>query len=132
MNCALLDIGCHVQGAAWEWWSEVGLLNKALIIGGLIGIIIGVSWSLIQMLRAIGGWPAALGAVAIVVGFVLAILPKKPKGYQHEGSPDDHRDAKGPFEFGVNKQKAKQKRDPLLRRAGESVEAWWGRLAKEP
>lgn len=136
MKCDLLDIGCHIQGAAWEWWAEVGLLNKLLIVGGLAGIILGSSLGLIRVLKAIGGWPAVLGFVAIVFGLVLAILPRKPKGSDaHETLPDDHPDAKGPFQFGVEKRRAKPKAkkpatDSALRRPGETVADWWARLAE--
>lgn len=76
--CNLLDIGCHIQGAAWEWWANVSWLNKTLIVAGLLAIILGVSWGFLSMLKRIGGWPAAIGAVAVIVGLVLAILPRKP------------------------------------------------------
>lgn len=78
MSCGLLDLACHAQGAAWEWWAGVGLLNKLLIIAGLLSIILGVSWSFLSFLKRIGGWPAVAGAVAVIVGLVLALLPRKP------------------------------------------------------
>lgn len=106
MTCALFDIGCHIQGAAWEWWAQVGLLNKALIVGGLVGIILGSSLGLIRLLKAVGGWPAVAGFVALVFGLVLAILPRRPKGSEaHETIPDNHPDAAAPFEFGKKKRK---------------------------
>jgi len=105
MSCALLDVACHIQGAAWEWWAQVGLLNKLLIIGGLAGIILGSSLGLIRLLKAVGGWPAVVGFVALVLGVVMAILPRKPKGSDaHETIPDNHPDA-APFEFGRKKRK---------------------------
>ncbi len=103
MSCKLLDVACHVQSAAFEWWSDVGLLNKVLIVGGVLALILGVSWSLLTLLKRVGGWPAALGAVAVIVGVVLAFLPQKPKAAAVEHFPDDPPDTKGPFEFGVNK-----------------------------
>lgn len=103
MSCKLLDVGCHVQLAAYEWWVDLGLLNKVLVVGGLLAIILGVSWSLLTLLKRVGGWPAAIGAVAVIVGLMLALLPRKPKGAETEHFPDDHPDTKGPFEFGVNK-----------------------------
>lgn len=110
MNCALLDVACHIQGAAWEWWAQVGLLNKLLIVGGLAGIILGSSWGLIRILKSVGGWPAAIGAVTIVIGFVLAILPQKPKpkaaaADDFTGGEVTGRDAAAPFEFRRKKRK---------------------------
>lgn len=106
MTCTLFDIGCHIQGAAWEWWAEVGLLNKLLIVGGLAGIILGSSLGLIRLLKSIGGWPAVVGFIALVFGVVLAILPRRPKGSEaHETIPDGHPDVAAPFEFGKNKRK---------------------------
>ncbi len=107
MSCKLLDLSCHVQSAAFEWWSDVGLLNKVLIVGGVLALILGVSWSLLTLLKRLGGWPAVLGAGAVIVGIVLAFLPRKPKGVPTEHFPDEHPDAKGPFEFGAKKTRAK-------------------------
>lgn len=135
MNCALLDIGCHIQGAAWEWWADIGLLNKLLIVGGIVLVIIAGARSLLWLLHRIGGWPAVVGAVAIIVGVVLALLPRKPKGSDaHESLPDDHPDAKGPFRFGVEKRRTRPKKpatDSALRRPGETVADWWERLAQQ-
>ena len=80
MNCSLIDLACHAQGAAWEWWAGVGFLNKALIVAGLASIIIGIGWNLGTMLSRIGGWPAVIGAVAAIVGLVLALMPRRPVG----------------------------------------------------
>lgn len=107
MTCGLIDIACHIQSAAWEFWSDIGLLNKVLIVGGVLALVLGVSWSLLTLLKRLGGWPAALGAAAVIVGVVLAFLPRKPKGAATEQFPDDHPDTKGPFEFGVNKTRPK-------------------------
>jgi hypothetical protein len=96
MNCDLLDISCHVQSAAYEWWAEVGLLNKALIVGGLAGIILGSSLGLMRLLKMIGGWPAVIGFVAIVFGLVLAVLPRKPV----PKPPEERVPPPTPFEFG--------------------------------
>lgn len=137
MNCALLDIGCHIQGAAWEWWTEVSWLNKALIVGGLVLVIMACARTLLRLLHKIGGWPAVLGAVAMILGLVLALLPRPPKGSDaHESLPDDHPDAKGPFRFGVEKRRTKPKAkkpaaDSVLRRPGETVADWWERLAQQ-
>jgi hypothetical protein len=119
MNCALLDVACHIQGAAWEWWAQVGLLNKMLIVGGLAGIILGSSLGIIRLLKAIGGWPAVVGFVALVLGLVLAILPRRPKDSEaHETIPDSHPDAAAPFEFGRKKRKRSRPtfRDWFLKR----------------
>lgn len=80
MTCGFFDIGCWVQLAAWEWWAEVSFLNKVLIIGGLVGLIVALTWSFLLALKRIGGWPAVIAAVAIILGAVLAVLPRKPKG----------------------------------------------------
>lgn len=79
MRCGLLDIACHVQSAAWEWWASVSLLNKGLIVLGLVGLIVALSWSFLAILKRLGGWPAVGAAIAVILGVVLAILPKKPK-----------------------------------------------------
>ncbi len=55
MSCALLDIGYHLQSAAWEWWAKVGLLNKLLIVGGILAFVLGCSWSLLQLVKRVGG-----------------------------------------------------------------------------
>jgi hypothetical protein len=115
MSCGLIDVGCHIQSAAYEWWADIGLLNKVLIVGGVLALVLGVSWSLLTLVKRLGGWPAALGAVAVIVGVVLAFLPRKPKGAVTEHFPEGHPDTKGPFEFGVNKTKpAKKKKRPTI------------------
>ena len=136
MSCSLLDIGCHVQSAAWEWWSDVGVLNKVLIVGGVLALVLGVSWSLLTMVKRVGGWPAVLGAVAVIVGVVLALLPRKPKGVvATEQFPDDHPDTKGgPFQFGVERKKKAAKKskatDDSQRRPGENAAEWQERVSK--
>ncbi|RYY67701.1 MAG: hypothetical protein EOO12_00145 [Chitinophagaceae bacterium] len=114
MSCGLVDVGCHIQSAAWEFWSNVGILNKVLIVGGVLALALGVSWSLLSLLKRLGGWPAVLGAVAVIVGVVLAMLPQKPKPSPVEQFPEDHPDTKGPFEFGVNKTRPKKKKRPTI------------------
>jgi hypothetical protein len=118
MSCNLLDLACHAQSAAWEWWAGVGGLNKALIIIGLAAIVLGIAWSWGAMLKRIGGWPAVIGAIVLAVGLVLAvIMPKKPSddlvsenvdGPDAEPSPK-HRKPKPPFQFGVDRDKPKRK-----------------------
>jgi uncharacterized membrane protein len=115
MSCALLDIACHVRGAAWEWWAEIGWLNKLLIVGGLLLIALAATRSLLWLLHKLGGWPAVAGAIAVIVGLVLAILPRKPKGRAADdftGGEVAGRDAAGPFKFG---RKRRQKPRPTIR-----------------
>lgn len=80
MTCSLFDVGCHIQSAAWEWWTDVGLINKILIVGGVVGLIVALSWSFLMLLKTIGGWPAVVAAIAVIAGVVLALLPRKPSG----------------------------------------------------
>lgn len=82
--CGFIDISCWIQAAAWEWWAEVTWLNKILIVGGLVGLIVALSWSFLLLLKRLGGWPAVIAAVAIILGAVLALLPRKPKGHDSE------------------------------------------------
>lgn len=108
MNCDLLDIACHVQGAAWEWWAHVNWLNKLLIVGGLVLMIMAVARTLLWLLHKVGGWPAVIGAIAMIIGLVLAILPRKQKGRVADdftGGEVVGRDAAGPFEFGRKRKK---------------------------
>jgi hypothetical protein len=117
MNCALLDLACHAQGAAWEWWANVGWINKLLILGGIASIIFGVVWSLGGFLKRIGGWPAVVGAFLAILGLVLTLLPRKPAGdlaNENVDGPDadpppKKRKPNPPFEFGVDRDKPKKK-----------------------
>jgi len=86
MTCRLFDLGCHLQSG----WESLGLLNQALIAGGLLAIVLGSAWSLLQLLKRLGGWPALAGGIAVVVGLVLAVLPRKPKGRQPDPEPVEH------------------------------------------
>lgn len=114
--CNLLDLACHVQGAAWEWWANVGVLNKLLIVGGLALIVLGVVWSLGGFLKRIGGWPAVLGAFLAILGLVLTLLPRKPVSdlaNEHVDGPDAEpppRKPKPPFQFGVDRDKPKKRK----------------------
>ena len=112
MKCGFFDLACHVQSSAWEWWSGVGFLNKSLIVLGLVALIVGVSWSLLSFIKRVGGWPAVIGAVAVIVGLVLAILPRKPKDTTFTGEVDGP-DAKGPFQFGKDRVKPPKKRKSI-------------------
>lgn len=102
MKCALLNIVCHVEVSAWEWWSRIGFLNKALIVLGLVALIVGLSWTVLRFLKTIGGWPAVIGALVVILGVVLALMPHKPKGYGQQTDIDGP-DAEGPFQFGTNR-----------------------------
>lgn len=97
MTCSLLDMACHIQGAAWEWWAGVGLLNKALIIGGLMLVILAALRGVLALVHKVGGWPAVVGSIMAVLGLVLALLPRPP---------DPTAKPKGEFQFGVDRQKA--------------------------
>lgn len=101
MTCDLLDVGCHVQSAAWEWWADVSILNKALIVLGLLGVILGCSWGLLKLIKAVGGWPAVIGFVVAALGLVLALLPRKLEPAAPK--PVDE------FAFGVDRVKRKKK-----------------------
>jgi hypothetical protein len=94
MTCSFFDIGCHVQSGIWQWWSGLGLGIQLLIAGGLLAVVLGASLNILTLLKRVGGWPALAGGVAIIVGLVLAVLPRKPRGYDNvaehidPGSPD--------------------------------------------
>jgi vacuolar-type H+-ATPase subunit I/STV1 len=87
-GCLFNPASC-IEAALWRWWDGLGLPVQALIVLGLIAIIVGVSWSLLAMLKRIGGWPAVAGFLALVAGVVLAVLPKKPKDYPSEVRNED-------------------------------------------
>lgn len=123
MTCKLLDIGCHIQSAAWEWWAEVGLLNKVLIVGGVVAIILALSWGFLSLLKRLGGWPAVGGAVAVVIGLVLAFLPRKPTEVVPGARASDK--PKKPFTLGFGKKKPSQQRDPGGKRRYNSDTDMW-------
>lgn len=137
MKCALLNIGCHLQSAVWEWWANIGLLNKFLIIAGIVGIIVSASMGILRLVKQIGGWPGVIAALALILGVVLAVLPKPPKkadDFTGEVSGDD---AKGPFRFGADrkvrtprKSKATAASKNWLRRPGETSADWLERTTK--
>lgn len=113
MSCTLLDIGCHLQGAAWEWWQGVGTINKLLIVAGLTSIVIGIAWSWGSMLKRIGGWPAVIGAALALLGLVLTILPRaaeRPPGADPAPpAKPKPKKPKPPFQFGVERDKPKER-----------------------
>lgn len=78
-GCDLLNIGCQVQTAAWEAWSLQSWPVKALVVIGAIAVIAGALRGFLALLHRVGGWPAVLGALAVIAGLVLAVLPRKPK-----------------------------------------------------
>jgi hypothetical protein len=82
--CSFFDIGCHIQMTIWETWANTSWLTKFLIVGGLVGLIVALCWSFLLVLKKLGGWPAVIAAVAIILGAVLALLPRKPKGHDSE------------------------------------------------
>lgn len=109
MNCTLFDIGCHAQRVAWDWWSGLGLFTQVLIVAGVLAIVGGALWGFAGALKRFGGWPAVAGAGAIILGLMIAAVPRKPKP-KHAKVPDDFtggevtgRDAAAPFEFGRKK-----------------------------
>lgn len=78
MTCGLFDVGCHIQMSIWELWANTSWLTKILIVGGLVGLIVALSWGFLLVLKRIGGWPAVGAAIAVILGVVLALLPRKP------------------------------------------------------
>lgn len=104
MKCSVFNVGCHIQSSIWEWWSSIGFLNKSLIVLGLMAVIVGVSWGFLRVIKAVGGWPAVIGAVAVILGIVLAIMPRKPKG-DDSVTDIEGPDAEGPFQFGKDRVK---------------------------
>lgn len=112
MSCGL-DIGCHLQAAAWEWWAGVGLLNKALIVGGLVLVILSAVRGVVALLHKVGGWPAVIGAVLAILGVVLALLPSRPDQVDPP-PPEPPQRSKPEFKFGTDRGKPKRKRKTLL------------------
>ena len=75
--CSFFDIGCHIQMTIWETWANTSWLTKFLIVGGLVGLIVALCWSFLLVLKKLGGWPAVIAAVAIILGAVLAYFGSK-------------------------------------------------------
>ena len=96
MSCSFFDIGCHIQSGIWQWWSGIGLGNQLLIAGGLLAVVLGASLNLLTLLKRVGGWPALAGGVAIIIGLVLAVLPRKPRGIDDVSEHVDGPDAEPP------------------------------------
>lgn len=108
MNCALLDFGCHAAQVAFDLWHGLSLPSKALIIIGLFSIAGGALWGAGKALKAFGGWPAVIGAGAVLLGLVLVVLPKKPDPFNGEHVPP--RSADNKFTFGVDRLRPKKRR----------------------
>lgn len=108
MNCALLDMGCHVVQVGSDLWGGFSLPSKLLIIIGLLAIVGGALWGAAKALHRLGGWPAVAGAGAILLGLLLAILPKKPEPFTGEHVPP--RSPDNEFAFGVDRMRPKKKR----------------------
>lgn len=90
--CGFFDVVCYAQSWLWDTWSNVSFFNKLLIVCGIVGLITALCWSFLLVLKKIGGWPAVGAAVAVILGVVLALLPRKPKGrddgpYDRAGLP---------------------------------------------
>ncbi len=124
--CDLLDVACHIQSAAWEWWAEVTWLNKVLIVLGIVGLIASACMGILRLVKSVAGWPGVAAALLVLLGLVLAILPKPPKGKPGDGG--DTRSKKGPFKFGVERRKAATGKPlnetPWLRQPGETAADW--------
>lgn len=111
MNCTLLDFGCHVVQVAGDLWGGLSLPSKLLIILGLLSIVGGALWSASKVLHRIGGWPAVVGAAAILLGLLLAILPKKAQpDHPFTGDQAPTRRQSDDFAFGVDRVKPKKRR----------------------
>jgi len=68
MNCALLDFGCHSAQVAFDLWHGLSLPSQALIVIGLLSIAGWALWGAAKALKAFGGWPAVIGAGAVLIG----------------------------------------------------------------
>lgn len=123
MHCSLLDIPCHIQSGIWQWWSGIGLGNQLLIAGGLLAVVLGASLNLLTLLKRVGGWPALAGGVAIIIGLVLAVLPKKPRGYDNVAEHVDGPDAEPPFSQPKPKRPAKPAKPPV-------VDTWFDKVRR--
>jgi hypothetical protein len=111
MNCALLDFGCHAANVASDMWRGFSPASKLLIIVGLLSIVGGSLWGVAKALHRLGGWPAVLGAGAVLAGLVLAVLPKKPEPFTGEHVPPRAPDSE--FSFGVDRVRPKKKRETV-------------------
>lgn len=108
MTCAVLDMGCHAASALSDLWRGFSPASQLLIVVGLISIAGGALWGAAKALKAFGGWPAVLGAGAVLAGLLLAVWPKaKPEPFTGEHVPPRSPDSE--FAFGVDRLKPKRR-----------------------
>jgi len=93
--CSLLDVPCHITTTVAGWWAAIpldwlfwGVFGAGLVLGAILG-----KW----------GVAALIGALALFAAFSARPNVKDPI----EHLPDNHPDAQGPFQFGVNKVRRK-------------------------
>lgn len=79
MDCKVFDLSCHAQSALWNGWVSLGLVKQSLIIIGVLLIVGGALYGVMQFFKRIGGWPAVIGACLLVVVGVLSLIPRKPE-----------------------------------------------------
>ncbi len=79
MDCSLLDLVCHAQGALWDAWAGLGLAKQVAVVCGVLLIVGGALWGFLQGVKRIGGWPAVGGVGLLILVGVLSVLPKKPE-----------------------------------------------------
>jgi vacuolar-type H+-ATPase subunit I/STV1 len=122
MNCGFIDPVCWVQNGLWELWNALPWYVQGLYIAGVIAVLGGIIWSFTGLLRAIGGWPAVAGVGAVILATVLALIPRKPKGRQHE--PIENVDEET---SAVRRKPSTQKPPP-----GKRVRTIWDQLGRKP
>jgi vacuolar-type H+-ATPase subunit I/STV1 len=79
MDCGFLDFRCYAQGWIWEWWADLGTAKQVMLVAGVLLIILGISWGVLTFLKRVGGWPAVVGGLLLIVVGVLSVIPKKPE-----------------------------------------------------
>jgi vacuolar-type H+-ATPase subunit I/STV1 len=79
MDCSLLDFGCHAQSALYNWWAALPGTMKATIVVGVLLMVFGSAWGVLQFVKKIGGGPAVAGAALLIVVGVLSLIPRKPE-----------------------------------------------------
>lgn len=63
-------LSCFLEPSVACFWTLLPLWAQWLSFIGVGLILFGVVWSLANFFKNIGGWPAALGAVAIAVSII--------------------------------------------------------------